>query len=155
VPLIAPLINLAVPARYPALMIAPEQQRRRLLATVAGWALGTARIQPLLIVVEDLHWADPSTLETIQLLAEQGSAAPLLLICTARPEFRTPWPMRAHHAQLTLNRLSPRNAREMVARLAERSTLAPTTIDTVVERSGGVPLFVEELTRSLLEAGDG
>ncbi len=155
VPLIAPLINLAVPPRYPPLTIAPEQQRRRLLATIVGWTLGSARIQPLVIVVEDLHWADPSTLEAIALLVEQGLAAPLLLICTARPEFRAPWPLRAHHAQLTLNRLSPRSVREMVARLADSSAMASATVDAVVERSGGVPLFVEELTRSVLEGGDG
>jgi len=150
-----PLMNLAVPPKYPPLTMTPEQQRRRLLATIVGWALASARIQPLVIVIEDLHWADPSTLEAIQLLAEQGPTAPLLLICTARPEFRAPWPLRAHHAQLTLNRLSPRSVREMVARLAERTALAADTVDAVVERSGGVPLFVEELTRSVLESGDG
>ena len=155
VPLIVPLMNLAVPPKYPPLTMTPEQQRRRLLATIVGWALGSARIQPLVIVIEDLHWADPSTLEAIQLLAEQGPTAPLLLICTARPEFRAPWPLRAHHAQLTLNRLSQRSVREMVARLAERIALAADTVDAVVERSGGVPLFVEELTRSVLESGDG
>jgi predicted ATPase/class 3 adenylate cyclase len=155
VPLIAPLMNLPVPARYPPLPMAPEQQRRRLLATIVRWALGTARIQPLVIVIEDLHWADPSTLEAIQLLAEQGPTAPLLLICTSRPEFRAPWPLHAHHAQITLNRLSPRSVREMVARLADRGALASDTVDAVVERSGGVPLFVEELTRSVLEGGGG
>ena len=60
------------------------------------------------IAIEDLHWADPSTLELIQLLVEQGATAPLMLLYTARPEFRAPWPMRAHHAQITLNRLSAR-----------------------------------------------
>jgi class 3 adenylate cyclase len=155
VPLIAPLINMTVPPKYPPLAMTPEQQRRRLLATISAWALGTARLAPLVIAIEDLHWADPSTLETVQLLAEQGSAAPLMLICTARPEFHVPWPLRAHHTQLTLNRLNPRNAREMVARLAADSPLPPDTLDTVVERSDGVPLFVEELTRSVLETGGG
>ena len=107
-----------------------------------------------MIVIEDLHWADPSTLEAIQLLAEQGAMAPLMLICTARPEFRAPWPLRAHHAQLTLNRLSTRNAREMVARLTVRTALPADTVNAVVERSGGVPLFVEELIRTVVESGD-
>ena len=76
VPLIAPLLNLPVPFKYPALTMAPEQQRKRLLAAIVAWAFGTARIQPLVIEIEDLHWADPSTLDVIQLLAEQGAAVP-------------------------------------------------------------------------------
>jgi predicted ATPase/class 3 adenylate cyclase len=153
VPLIAPLLNLAVPDKYPALTVPPEQQRRRLLAALVQWVLGTARIRPLVIVFEDLHWADPSTLEAIQLLAEQSPTVPLLLIFTARPEFRAPWPLSAQHVQLMLNRLSPHSVREIVAQLADRARPLPTMIETVVERCGGVPLFVEELTRSVLESG--
>jgi len=156
VPLLAPLMNLDIPNSYPPLEIAPDQQRKRLLATIGAWALGTARIQPMVIAVEDLHWADPSTLEAIQLIAEQGLRTPLLLICTARPEYRAPWPLRAHHSVLTLNRLSAHDVREMVvgvaAQMARSSTKA---VEAVVERSGGVPLFVEELTRLVLGSGDG
>ena len=132
----------------------PEQQRRRLLATIAAWTLGAARVQPLVIALEDLHWADPSTLEAIQLLSEQVAMARLLLICTARPEFRPPWPMRTHHAQLTLNRLGASDVREIVTRIAAEAALAPATVEAVVERSGGVPLFAEELTRAVLQRGD-
>ncbi len=153
IPLIAPLLNLPIPPKYPPLTITPERLRKRLLATIVAWALGTARIQPLVIAIEDLHWADPSTLEVIQLLAEQGANAPLLLVCTARPEFRAPWPHRAHHAQLMLNRLNARNVRELVARLTAHAPLATATVEALAERSGGVPLFVEELTRSVLESG--
>ena len=116
--------------------------------------LGSARTQPLISVIEDLHWADPSTLELIQLLVEQGGTAPLLLLYTARPEFHPPWPLRAHHAQLALNRLSARNVRTMVGEIAARKALSDETIATVVERTGGVPLFIEELTRAVLESGD-
>ena len=152
VPLIAPLMNLAVPAKYPPLEMTPEHQRKRLLATIAAWAIGIARIQPLVIAIEDLHWADPSTLAAIQLLAEQGPQAPLMLICTARPEFHPPWLLRAHHAQLTLNRLSARNVREMVTSVAQAAFPAE-TVAAVIERSGGVPLFVEELIRAVVESG--
>jgi predicted ATPase len=103
-PLIAPLLNLPLPSEYPPSALSPEQQRRRLLATLAEWVLGSARTQPLVIATEDLHWIDPSTLELIQLLVEQGAHTQLLLLYTARPEFRPPWPLRAHHVQLTLNR---------------------------------------------------
>jgi class 3 adenylate cyclase/tetratricopeptide (TPR) repeat protein len=154
VPLIAPLLELPIGTRYPPLSMAPDQQRKRLLATVVAWTCGTAKAQPLVIATEDLHWADPSTLELTQLLVEQGSHARLLLLYTARPEFHAPWPMRAHHTQLNLNRLTARNVRTMVAQVAARIALADETVTTVVERTGGVPLFVEELTRAVLESGD-
>jgi class 3 adenylate cyclase/tetratricopeptide (TPR) repeat protein len=152
IPLIAPLLNLPAAAKYPLPPIPPEQQqRRRLLAMLVEWVLGAARAQPLTIVIEDLHWADASTLEVVQLLVEQGAMAPLLLLCTARPEFHPPWPLRAHHTHITLNRLSARNVREMIAQVAARNTLAGEMVETVIERTGGVPLFVEELTRAVLE----
>ena len=153
VPLIAPLLNLA-PVNYPLLTLSPEQQRRRLLATLVEWVMGAAREQPLVVATEDLHWADPSTLELIQLLVEQGATSRLLLIYTARPEFRADWPLRGHHTQITLNRLSARNVRAMVAEVAARKALSDETVLTVVERTGGVPLFVEELTRAVLESGN-
>jgi tetratricopeptide (TPR) repeat protein len=116
--------------------------------------LATARVQPLVVATEDLHWADPSTLELIQLLIEQGASAPLMLLCTARPEFRVQWPLRAHHTQINLNRLNARDIRKMVQEVAARKALSDETVATVVERTGGVPLFVEELTRAVLESGD-
>jgi class 3 adenylate cyclase/tetratricopeptide (TPR) repeat protein len=153
IPLIAPLLRVPLSAQYASSSLSPEQQRRRLLATLIEWLLGAARTQPLVIVIEDLHWADPSTLELIQLLAEQGATARLLLLYTARPEFRAEWPLRAHHMQITLNRLSARNVREMIVQVAARNAVASETVDTVVERTSGVPLFVEELTRAVLESG--
>ena len=107
-----------------------------------------------MIAIEDLHWADPSTLELLQLLVEQGATARLLLLYTARPEFRAQWPPRAHHTQLTLNRLSARNVRTMVGEVAAQKALSEGTVATVVERTGGVPLFVEELTLAVLESGN-
>ena len=153
-PLIAPLLNLPTSAKYPPSPLSPEQQRRRLLATLVEWALGVARVQATVIAIEDLHWADPSTLELLQLLVEQGAAARLLLLYTTRLEFRTHWPPRAHHMQITLNRLSARNVRTMVGEVAAQRALSEETIATVLERTGGVPLFVEELTRAVLESGD-
>jgi class 3 adenylate cyclase/tetratricopeptide (TPR) repeat protein len=153
-PLIAPLLNLPIPAKYPPLQLSSEQQRHRLLATLVEWVLGAARAQPLVIATEDLHWADPSTLELIQLLVEQGATARLLLLYTARPGFHASWPPRAHHTQITLNRLSSRNVRTMVDEMAAHKALSEQTIATVVKRTGGVPLFVEELTRAVLESGN-
>ena len=154
VPLIASLLELPVGAKYPPLSIAPEQQRKRLLASLVAWTIGFAKAQPLVMATEDLHWADPSTLELHQLLIEQGATAPLILLYTARPEFRAQWPLRAHHTQITLNRLSASNVRRMVGEVAAQTILSAGTIAAVVERTSGVPLFVEELTRAVLESGD-
>ncbi len=150
IPLIAPLLSLPTSAEYPPSLLPPEQQRRRLMATLVEWVLGTTRAQPTVIEIEDLHWADPSTL---QLLDEQGATARLLLLYTARPEFRAQWPLRAHHTQINLNRLNVRNVREMITQVAARKPLTSETVDAVIERTSGVPLFVEELTRSVLEGG--
>src|SRR5262249_52446473 len=122
-PLIAELLNLPSPDKYPPLMCASDQRRKRLLANLSAWVLNLARLQPVLMAMEDLHWVDPSTLELAQMLVEQAATAPLMLLCTTRPEFHAPWPMRAHHAQITLNRLNKRHTREMIAGVVARSAL--------------------------------
>jgi len=153
-PLVADLLQLQVGARYERVAFTPEEKRRRLLAVLTGWTLGAVRLQPMVMVVEDLHWLDPSSLELQQLLAEQGAIAPLMLLYTARPEFRQPWLLRSHHTQITLNRLSARDAQKMIEQVAARRALPRETLDAVMERTSGVPLFVEELTRAVLEGGD-
>jgi class 3 adenylate cyclase/tetratricopeptide (TPR) repeat protein len=150
-PLIAPLLELPVGTKYSPSSMAPDEQRKRLLATLVGWTFGAAKAQPLVIATEDLHWADPSTLELTQLLVEQRAAARLLLLYTARPEFHAPWPIRAHHTQINLTRLTAGNVRTMIAQVAAKIALSDETVATVIERTGGVPLFVEELTRAVLE----
>jgi predicted ATPase len=107
------------------------------------------------IVLEDLHWVDPSTLELMQTRVEQVATAPLMLLYTARPEFRVPWAMRAHHAQITLSRLSDQHTRQMISGVGASAGLAEDVIDTVVKRTDGVPLFTEDLTRLMLEGGGG
>ena len=150
-PLIAEMLNLPLPEKYPPLMLTADQRRKRLLAGLVSWVLSHAQRQPVVIAVEDLHWVDPSSLELTQMLVEQGATAPLMLLYTARPEFRSPWPMRAHHLQITLSRLNDRETREMVAGVAARNALAKDVVDAVIKRTDGVPLFAEELTRLILE----
>ena len=87
-PLVADLLQLPAGDRYPPLTLTSEQKRRRLLATLTGWVFGAGQLQPVVMVVEDLHWLDPSTLELQEVLANQGATAPLMLLCTSRPEFR-------------------------------------------------------------------
>jgi class 3 adenylate cyclase/tetratricopeptide (TPR) repeat protein len=151
-PPIAQLL-VASPAGEPASLLASEQQRRRLLATLVEWVLGSAQVMPVVIAIENLHWADPSTLELIERLVEQCAGAPLLLLFTARPEFRAHWQAGAHLMQITLNPLNTSSARTIVEKIAAETLLPEDTIATVVERSGGVPLFVEELTRAVIESG--
>jgi hypothetical protein len=153
VPLLAQLLDLPVPPeRFPPLMLSPEQQRKKLLATLVAWGIAAARLQPTVIVVEDLHWADPSTLDFLALLAEQGATAPLLLVLTARSEFRPSWPLRAHHAQVTLNRLSKKHVLEMITCVTMQLVQSADVMETLVARTSGVPLFVEELTKAVVEA---
>src|SRR5215469_6418468 len=154
VPLFTELLDLPAPKKHPSLDLAPEQRRRRLLANLTAWVLNTAKHQPIVIAIEDLHWVDPSTLELTQTLVEQAATAPMMLLCTARPEFRTPWPMRSHHAQIMLNRLNDVHTREIIANVVTRRGLAQDLMDALVKRTDGVPLFAEELAHLITE-GDG
>ena len=147
VPLVADMLGLPAPARYSPLLLAPEQRRRRLLATLVEWIFSVARSQPLVLVVEDLHWLDPSSLELLHRLAEQGSGLPLLLLCTARPEFRASWPVRAHHMHVALDGLGQSDMRCLVNGLAGMDALEPHVVEAIVARADGVPLFAEALVR--------
>src|SRR5262249_44185652 len=120
----------------------------------AQWAIGLSKNQPTAIVLEDLQWADASTIELARLLADQGASAPLMLIYTARMGFALPWPIPEHYVQLALDRLSDIEAGQMVGGVAKEKGFSSEMIGSVAQRASGVPLFVEELTRDLLEHGD-
>ena len=107
VPLLAALLSLPLPAHYPTLTLTPQRQRQKTLETLLTWLAAEAQRQPVLVIVEDLHWIDPSTLELLSLLIDQGASARLCLVLTARPEFRPPWAMVAHLTALTLRRFAP------------------------------------------------
>ena len=113
-PLVSTLLGLAVADGHLPLQVSPDEARRKLLATLAAWLVGMARLEPLVVVFEDLHWMDPSTLELLGLLGETGASAPLLLLLTARPELRAPWPLLSHHTHLTLSRLGRGQVEAMV-----------------------------------------
>jgi class 3 adenylate cyclase/tetratricopeptide (TPR) repeat protein len=149
-PLIAPLVDVPLPEERSA-KFAPEELRRRQLAAVTAWYFAGARTQPAVLVFEDLHWADPTSLDLLRSLAERGAQAPLLIVATTRPEFRPPWAMRSHHGVVSLAPLDRAQVRRMVGEIASRHALSDEMIDGVGERTGGVPLFVEEVTRLLLE----
>src|SRR5277367_2580593 len=152
-PLLAPVIDAPTPpGRAPKL--SPEELRSRQLAALAAWLLAGARIQPIVLAFEDLHWADPTALDVLQALAERGAQAALLIIATTRPEFRPPWKLRSHHGVISLSPLDPGEVARMIGEIATRHALSKDVIADVSERSGGVPLFVEEVTRLLLERGE-
>jgi class 3 adenylate cyclase/predicted ATPase len=153
VPFLAPLLDIPLAKeRLPDL--APEEFRRRQLAAMTSWVMAGARSQPLVLAIEDVHWVDPSTLDFIKGIAERGVLAPLFLLITARPEFRPPWGMRSHHTTISLPPLDRSQVREMVAELSARHALSNQIVEGVAERTGGVPLFIEEVTRLLLERGE-
>jgi class 3 adenylate cyclase/predicted ATPase len=152
VPLLAPLLDIPLPEqRKPNL--APAELRRRQLAALTNWAIASARVQPLVLAFEDLHWADPTTLDVLHGIAERGALAPLFAVATTRPEFRPPWSMHSHHGTVSLAPLDRRQVRDMVAQLSAQQALLREVVEDVVTRTGGVPLFIEEVTRLLLERG--
>jgi class 3 adenylate cyclase/tetratricopeptide (TPR) repeat protein len=151
-PLLAPLVDIPLPQERIA-NLAPEELRRRQLAALLAWVVAGARAQPIVLAIEDLHWADPTTLDVIRSIAERGALAPLLVLATTRPEFRAPWVMRPHHGVISLAPLDRRQVARMVGEVAAKHALSKEIVDGVSERTGGVPLFVEEVTRLLLERG--
>jgi class 3 adenylate cyclase/predicted ATPase len=152
-PLLAPLLDVPLPQER-SLTFAPDELRRRQLAALTNMVMAGACVQPVVLAVEDLHWADPTTLDVLRGIAERGALVPLFVLITTRPEFRPPWGMRSHHGMIALAPLDRHQVQNMVGALTARQALPKEVIDGVTERAGGVPLFVEEVTRFLLERGD-
>ena len=152
-PLLAPLVDIPLPPGRAADLSAEELRRKQLSALIA-WILAGARSQPIALAFEDLHWADPTSLDLLQALAERGAQAPLLIVATTRPDFRAPWGLRANHSVIALSPLDRADVALMVGELAARHALSKEVVEGVSERTGGVPLFVEEVTRLLLERGE-
>jgi predicted ATPase len=151
-PLLAPLLDIPLPKERVS-TLAPEELRRRQLAALTNWVMAGAKAQPLVLAFEDLHWADPTTLDVLRSIAERGALVPLYIVATTRPEFRPPWGMRSHHGTISLAPLDGAQVREMVAELSARHALPRDVVEDVAARTGGVPLFVEEVTRLLLDRG--
>ena len=154
VPLLAALLAVPLPeGRYAALTLTPQQQRQQTLDALVAWLVAEAERRPVLAVYEDVHWADPSTLELLGLLVEQAPTAPMLHVLTFRPDFVPPWPARSHLTPLTLNRLDRPQVEALIRHLAGGKALPAEVVQHIVARTDGVPLFVEELTKMLLESG--
>src|SRR5712692_6465820 len=153
VPLFATLLSLPLTADYAPLTVSPEQQKQKTLHALLTILSRIAAQQPMLFVMEDLHWVDPSTLEFLSLLVDQGPTTRILALWTLRPDFSPPWTGRSHLTQVTLPRLPRQQATEMTYRVAHGKALPPEVVEQIVAKTDGVPLFVEELTKMVLESG--
>ena len=151
VPLFAALLSLPTPSSYPPLTFTPQKQKERTLGALLQLLGAQAERQATVLVWEDVHWADPSSLEFLSLLIEQLPTTKLMLVLTFRPEFTPPWKPRSHISQLVLNRLGKRQVEVMIEKAAGQG-LSAEIVEQIRLKTDGVPLFVEELTKSVLES---
>jgi class 3 adenylate cyclase/predicted ATPase len=153
VPLLADLMSLPVSERHPLPNLSPERKKEETLEALIRQLERLARRQPVVMVFEDAHWIDPTSRELLDLIVERVRRLPVLLIVTFRPEFQPPWTGQPQISMLSLNRLDRRDRTALITEIASGKVLADEVIDQIAVRTDGVPLFVEELTKSVLESG--
>ena len=154
--LFAEMLSLPNDGRYPSLELTPEQRRQRTLEALTAQLARSARQRPVLMIVEDGHWIDPTSLEVFGRTVDRVKTLSALLIVTFRPEFDAPWAGRSHVTSLALNRLGERETAAIIACLVGNKELPADVMAEIVERTDGIPLFVEEMTKAVLEAeGEG
>jgi predicted ATPase len=153
VALFAEMLSLPNDGRYPTLDLTPEQRRQRTLDALIFQMQTLTRSSPLLVIFEDAHWTDPTSLEAFGRAVDRIATLPALLIVTFRPEFDPPWIGRPHVTALTLNRLTQREVGAMIDHLVGNKVLPASVRQDIIERTDGIPLFVEEMTKAVLEAG--
>jgi class 3 adenylate cyclase/predicted ATPase len=150
--LFADLLSLPNDGRYQTLELPPQQRRQRTLEALTAQLAGLAIEHPVLMIFEDAHWIDPTSLEALNRTVERIETLPALLIVTLRPEFKTPWMGQSRVTSLTLTRLGELEAAAIIAHLAGNKELPADVMAEIVERTDGIPLFVEEMTKAVLEA---
>ena len=146
------MLSLPNDGRYPALELTPQQRRQRTLEALASQVEALARQKPLLMIFEDAHWIDPTSLEAFGRVVDRVRTLRVLLIVTFRPEFEPPWVGRPHVTALTINRLGEREIDAMIERVVGNKPLPANIRQDIIERTDGIPLFVEEMTKAVLEA---
>jgi predicted ATPase len=153
VPLFAELMSVPLPeGRYAPLELSAKQQREQTLDALVGWLVEMAERTPVLNLWEDLHWADPTTLELLALYIEQSPTVSMMNLLTYRPEFVPPWTMRSHMTPITLNRLERPEVEALIGYQANGKAVPSEVVEHIVGKADGVPLFVEELTKTILES---
>ena len=153
IPLLASLLSLPVERQSPALNMAPQKQKEKTLEILQAWVTQQAVEKPLLLIFEDLHWIDPTTQDLLGRIIEQGQSIPALMLLTSRPEFQNPWLGLSNLTTLNLQRLNTNNSSEIVRRLTHGKALPDEVMAQIMDKTDGIPLFVEELTKTILEAG--
>lgn len=150
--LLVEMLSLTNDGRYPTQELSPEQRRQRTLEALLTQLAALARQQPVLMIFEDAHWIDPTSLEVLGRTVDRIKTLPVLMIVTFRTEFNAPWVGQSHVMNLTLNRLGERDAAGIIVGLVGNKNLPADVIAEIVERTDGIPLFVEEMTKAVLEA---
>jgi len=150
-PLFAALLSLPA-ERYPLLNVSPQKQKERTLEALNARVEALSAKRPVLMLLEDAHWVDPTTQEAFELTVSRLAQQRVLLVITYRPEYSAPWVGQPHVMSLTLNRLNRRQGTELVAKLSGGKALPPEVLEQILSHTDGVPLFVEELTKSVLES---
>jgi class 3 adenylate cyclase len=154
VPLFAPLLTLPLPENhYPPLNLSPQRQRQKTLETIVAILLELAEREPVLFILEDLHWTDPTTLEFLGLLVEQVPTAAIYTLLTCRPHFQPAWHHRSYLSEVTVHRLSHAQVEQIVTGMTNGKTFPTEVLQQILEKTDGVPLFVEEMTKAILESG--
>ncbi len=151
--LLGSLLSLPIESRFAALRLSPEQHKAQTLAALAGRLEGLAATRAVLLAVEDLHWVDPTTLALLDELVERVATLPVLMLMTFRPQFAPSWTGLAHVAFMALNRMDQRQCAAMVQQLTQDMAVPAKVVEQIIAKTDGVPLFVEELTRTVLESG--
>jgi len=152
-PLLCGLLGLPTPSTSRVASWAPQRQRERTIEIVLQVLSALATRRPVLVLVEDLHWIDASSLELLSVLVDQAATSPICVLLTARPDFRPPWAPRSHTTHVTLTRLPRRHTEQMILIVAGNKPLPAEVLQQVVLGADGVPLFVEEITKMVLESG--
>jgi class 3 adenylate cyclase/predicted ATPase len=153
VPVFSDLLSMPLDQKYPSSTLSPERQKLLIFETMLGVLLEIASRQPLLLVMEDLHWADPTTLEFLNLIVDQLATTRIFALFTFRPDFNPPWGSRAYLTILMLHRLTQKKCADMVRHIAGGKALPDEVLEQILIKTDGVPLFVEELTKMVLESG--
>ncbi len=151
-PLLTSLLLLPLPEHYPPLPLSPEAQRGKTLELLCSWLFGLAKLQPLVLVGDDLHWIDPSSLQLLNLLIEGVWSIPALLVFTFRPSFQSPWDGERRITQIRLDPLTDHQVRSMISGVAGGKPMPRDVIDYLVAKTDGIPIFVEELTKMVLDS---
>jgi predicted ATPase len=152
--LFAEMLSLPNDGRYPALNMDPQQRRQKTLEALTAQMEALSRQNPLLMIFEDAHWTDPTSLETFGRVVDRVRSLPVLLIVTFRPEFEPPWIGQPYVTALTINRLAQREIEAMIDGVVGNKFIPASVRQDIIERTDGIPLFVEEMTKAVLEAGN-